>query len=126
VEARQNDPRLGAGGASLDILGGAVDHLSADATAWVHRGSLFDAQYTASWGLTPGNGPLARNRRSLATIHGALHPYASGGAYQNYADATLPNPQQAYYGTNLPRLIEVRRTYDPTGVFTQPQGVPLH
>jgi FAD/FMN-containing dehydrogenase len=126
VEQRQSDPRLGSGGASLDILGGAVDHLAADATAWVHRGALFNAQYTASWGETPGNGPLARNQHSLASIHGTLRPYASGQAYQNYADDSLPNPQQAYYGANLPRLIEVRRTYDPTGVFTQPQGVPLH
>jgi FAD/FMN-containing dehydrogenase len=125
VAQRQSDPRLGAGGASLDILGGAVDNLAPDATAWVHRGSLFDAQYTASWGTTPGNGPLGRNQHSLASIHGALRPYASGGAYQNYADDTLHNPQQAYYGANLARLIDVRKTYDPTGVFTQPQGVPF-
>jgi FAD/FMN-containing dehydrogenase len=125
VEQRQNDPRLGSGGASLDILGGAVDTVAADATAWSHRGALFDAQYTASWGTTPGNGPLARNQHSLATIHGAVRPYARGDAYQNYADDSLRNPQQAYYGANLARLIEVRRTYDPTGVFTQPQGVPL-
>jgi FAD/FMN-containing dehydrogenase len=126
VQQRQDDPRLSFGGASLDILGGAVDHVAPDATAWVHRGALFDAQYTASWGTTPGNGSLARNQHSLAAIHGALRPYASGEAYQNYADESLPNPQRAYYGANLPRLIEVRRTYDPTGVFTQPQGVPLH
>jgi FAD/FMN-containing dehydrogenase len=125
VQQRQGDPRLGAGGASLDILGGAVDQLAPDATAWVHRGSLFDAQYTASWGNTPGNSPLARNQHSLASIHGAVRRYASGQAYQNYADDTLADPLRAYYGSNLPRLIEVRRTYDPTGVFTQPQGVPL-
>jgi FAD/FMN-containing dehydrogenase len=125
VEQRQNDPRLGSGGASLDILGGEVDTVGADATAWSHRGALFDAQYTASWGTTPGNGPLARNQHSLATIHSAVRPYARGDAYQNYADDSLRNPQHAYYGANLARLIEVRRTYDPTGVFTQPQGVPL-
>jgi FAD/FMN-containing dehydrogenase len=125
VEQRQRDPRLGAGGASFDVLGGAVDDLAPDATAWVHRGALFNAQYTASWGLTPGNGPLARNQHSLATIHGSVRRYATGAAYQNYADDTLPDPQRAYYGANLARLIDVRRRYDPTGVFTQPQGVPL-
>jgi FAD/FMN-containing dehydrogenase len=126
VEHRQSDPRLGSGGASLDILGGAVDQVAADATAWSHRGALFDAQYTASWGNSPGNAALPRNQHSLASIHGALRPYASGEAYQNYADDTLHNPQQHYYGANLARLIDVRRTHDPTGVFTQPQGVPLH
>lgn len=125
VQQRQSDPRLGVGGASFDLLGGAVDALAADATAWVHRGALFNAQYTASWSQSPGNGPLARNQHSLATVHGAVRNYASGQAYQNYADDSLADPQRAYYGANLARLIEVRRRYDPAGMFTQPQGVPL-
>ena len=125
VAARQRDPRLGAGGASFDVLGGAVSAVAPDATAWVHREALFSAQYTASWQDLPGNGPLARNQHSLATIHNAVRRYASGQAYQNYADDSLPDPQQAYYGANLARLIDVRRRYDPDGVFNQPQGVPL-
>jgi FAD/FMN-containing dehydrogenase len=125
VEARAADSRLAAGGAAFDALGGAADDLAADAAAYVHRGALFDAQYTASWASTPGNGPLRRNQISLAAIRAAVHGYASGQAYQNYPDASLRDPQQAYYGANLPRLIDVRRTYDPAGVFTQPQGVPL-
>jgi FAD/FMN-containing dehydrogenase len=125
VERRQADPRLGRGGASFDVLGGAVDRLPNDATAWSHRGALFNAQYTASWSPGSGPSPVARNQHSLTTIHHAVRSYASGEAYQNYADDTLPDPQRAYYGANLARLVEVRRTYDPTGLFTNPQGVPL-
>jgi hypothetical protein len=125
VEQRQSDPRLGAGGASFDVLGGAVDRVAGDHAAWSHRGALFNAQYTASWGKAPSNQPLARNQHSLATIRDSVRKSARGDAYQNYADDSLRNPQQAYYGTSLARLTEVRRTYDPTGVFTQPQGVPL-
>jgi FAD/FMN-containing dehydrogenase len=125
VEARQSDPRLGAGGASFDILGGAVDKVAPDSAAWAHRGALFDAQYTASWGHASSNRPLARNQHSLAAIHNTVRPYARGDAYQNYADDSLANPQHAYYGANLAKLIDVRRTYDPNGTFTQPQGVPL-
>jgi hypothetical protein len=125
VETRAADSRLAAGGASFDALGGAVDDVAADAAAYVHRGALFGAQYTASWQATPGNGPLRRNQASLARIQAAARSDASGQAYQNYPDPTLRDPQQAYYGANLSRLIEVRRTYDPAGVFTQPQGVPL-
>jgi FAD/FMN-containing dehydrogenase len=125
VAQRQSDPRLGAGGLSLDVLGGAVGDLAAHETAWCHRDALFNAQYTASWGRSPNNAPLARNQHSLARIHGSLRRFATGEAYQNYADDTLRHPQRAYYGGNLARLVEVRRTYDPGGVFTQPQGVPL-
>jgi FAD/FMN-containing dehydrogenase len=123
VERRASDPQLGNGGVSLDALGGAVDDLASDATAYVHRGALFNAQYTAGW-AGGGNGPLARNRSSLAAIRSTLHPYGTGQAYQNYADASLPNPQRAYYGANLTRLIEVKSAYDPTNVFAQPQGIP--
>ncbi|HVT20003.1 MAG TPA: FAD-binding oxidoreductase [Mycobacteriales bacterium] len=123
VADRAADPRLGAGGVSLDALGGAVDDLAPDATAYVHRGALFNAQYTAGWSGT-GNAPLLRNRRSLMAIRATVHRYGTGGAYQNYADGGLHDPQRAYYGDNLPRLIDVKRTYDPTNVFAQPQGIP--
>jgi FAD/FMN-containing dehydrogenase len=122
VEQRAADPSLGNGGVSLDVLGGAVDDLAAGDTAYVHRGALFNAQYTAGW-AGGGNGPLTRNQASLASIRATLHPYGTGQAYQNYADASLANPQQAYYASNLPRLTQVKQTYDPTNVFAQPQGV---
>ncbi|HWA65323.1 MAG TPA: FAD-binding oxidoreductase [Mycobacteriales bacterium] len=122
VERRAADPLLGNGGVSLDALGGAVDDLAPDATAYVHRGALFNAQYTAGW-RGGGDAALARNRSSLAAIHATLRPYGTGQAYQNYADATLVDPQRAYYGANLPRLVEVKRSYDRRNVFDQPQGI---
>jgi FAD/FMN-containing dehydrogenase len=125
VAARAADPALGPGGVALDVLGGAIDDLAPDATAYVHRGALFNAQYTASWGTAGGAGELGRNRRSLASVYRALHRFGNGQAYQNYPDPTLPDPLAAYYGSNLPRLVEVRRRYDPHGLFAQPQGVPL-
>jgi hypothetical protein len=64
------------------------------------------------------------NKASLESIRSTLHEYGTGQAYQNYADASLPNPQRAYYGTNLPRLVEIKNRYDPANVFKQPQGIP--
>lgn len=125
VAQRAADPRLGSGGVSLDVLGGAVDDLTPDATAYVHRGALFNAQYTAGWAGS-SNGPLSRNRRSLAAIRSTLHRFGTGEAYQNYADPWLRDPQRAYYGDNLPRLVEVKNSYDPTNVFNQPQGIPAN
>jgi hypothetical protein len=43
------------------------------------------------------------------------------GAYVNYADASLPDYQQAYFGANAARLAQARAAYDPHGFFTQPQ-----
>lgn len=124
VETHATAPNLSGGGVTFDVLGGVIDHVRPDATAYAHRDALFNTQYSAGW---PGgsNRPAARNLKSLQTLKSALAPYATGGAYPNYADSSLPNAPQAYWGANLPRLIEIRQRYDPHGVFTQPQGVPL-
>ncbi len=114
---------LGVGGVALDSWGGQIDAVAPGASAFVHRGIRFGAQYTASWQQTPGNGPQAANQRSLATIKATLSRYATGAAYQNYADPTLSDAPQAYYGANLARLRQVKRSYDPANLFRPPQGV---
>ena len=44
-------------------------------------------------------------------------------AYQNYLDPELAGWQQAYYGANYSRLLQVRAAYDPDHVLKLPQGI---
>jgi FAD/FMN-containing dehydrogenase len=81
-------------GLVLFQVGGRVNAVAPDDTAFVHR--------AASW---------------LATITG-------GGAYQNFADPSLADWQQAYYGANLPRLCAVKAKVDPDFVFRFAQAIP--
>jgi hypothetical protein len=39
------------------------------------------------------------------------------GAYVNEADANEPNFQQAFWGDNYPRLLDIKRRYDPSDVL---------
>ncbi len=123
VERRQADRSLGVGGVGFDSWGGAIGRISATDTAFVHRNVGFGAQYTASWQDRPGNGPQTANQASLRTLQAALGPFATGAAYQNYADPSLADPQGAYYGANLARLRRVKRLYDPGDLFHLPQGI---
>ncbi|MFE3762930.1 FAD-binding oxidoreductase [Streptomyces sp. NPDC059104] len=117
-------PRGGLGVVQFDgVCGGALNRVAAADTAFVHRGSAFLAQYLVYWPQSAPAAEVARHRAWLDGLWQDLRPWAGGAAYQNYADPKLTGWREAYYGSNLPRLEEVRRAYDPDRLFRFPQAV---
>ncbi|MFG3286344.1 FAD-binding oxidoreductase [Streptomyces sp. NPDC048111] len=110
----------GAGTVVLTALGGAVNRVSPDATAFVHRTSRVLAQYVAAW--RPGTSGAAQ-QDWLTRTHDAMRPYASGAAYQNYPDPRLTDWRTAYYGSAAPRLARLKKQYDPGRLFDFPQAL---
>jgi hypothetical protein len=119
VNGLQNWPH-GAGGMALimDSYGGAINKVPAGATAFAHRDMLFAMQYYAS----PGSGS---NLAALNRYWQSLRRYVSGYAYVNYIDPALPNWQHAYYGPNYPRLVSIKKKYDPSNFFRFKQSIKL-
>lgn len=113
----------GSGSISFDALGGAINRVRPGATAFVHRNGLFLAQYYTSWQWPGSSGGVTNQREWLDALYQGVHPHASGQAYQNYADPTLRDWQQAYYGSNYGRLSHIKGQYDPHQVFTFPQAI---
>ncbi|MFD7924047.1 FAD-binding oxidoreductase [Streptomyces sp. NPDC059740] len=101
------------GDVALTALGGAVGRVGVTDTAFVHRRARFLAQYLASW---PQSGSSAAASAWLSDVHRAMQRAASG-AYQNYADAGLKDWRAEYYGPAADRLADVKRSYDPDGLF---------
>ncbi|MGW7079181.1 FAD-binding oxidoreductase [Streptomyces sp. NPDC054866] len=108
------------GSIALTALGGAINRVDPTATAFVHRRSRMLAQYIASWRPGTSGKPA---QAWLKSAHGSMRRYASGAAYQNYADPTLTNWREAYYGSAAARLKQLKKQYDPKRFFDFPQAL---
>jgi FAD/FMN-containing dehydrogenase len=113
----------GVGSVALAALGGAVNRVPAEATAFVHRDALFLAEYSTAW-TSPGDRDLVTYQHDwLGSYYASMHSHGNGEAYQNYVDPDLRDWQQAYYGANYPWLKLVKATVDPANVFHFPQSI---
>jgi FAD/FMN-containing dehydrogenase len=118
-----SSPGVG-GGLVFDSYGGAVGRVPSDATAFVHRDALCGVEYSVSWGPAASASVTGPALSWLESVQSLLLPHASG-AYQNYIDPTQPDWLHAYYGSNLPRLVSVKRSIDPDDVFRFAQSIPV-
>jgi FAD/FMN-containing dehydrogenase len=113
------------GGIVFDGYGGAINRIAPGDTAFVHRRSIACAQYSVSYATAPPSPSASVAAHAwLAQVHQTFAPYAQG-SYQNYIDPTQSDWARAYYGANLPRLIEIKRRHDPTDLFHFAQSIPL-
>jgi FAD/FMN-containing dehydrogenase len=124
IDDRQTSGLAG-GGIVLDSSGGAINQVAADATAFVHRDALASIQYSVYWGSGTPQSTIDANLAWLEQAWTSMRPYVNGQAYQNYIDPDLAGWEQAYYGTNLPRLQQVKSAYDPHDLFRFAQSIPL-
>ena len=125
IDDREGSAVLVGGGIVLDAAGGSINQIAPDATAFVHRNCLASVQYSAGWGVGTPQSTISANLAWLQKAWSGMRPYVNGQAYQNYIDPTLVDWQQAYYGSNLSRLQQVKAEYDPHDVFKFAQSIPL-
>ncbi|MFD5829634.1 FAD-binding oxidoreductase [Lentzea sp. NPDC060358] len=105
-------------------LGGAVNEVASDATAYAHRDTAYLAKFTLSGEQAPGTDEdEAAARAWVDRGFDTVDPHSNGHCYVNSPDPDLQNWQWAYYGDNHPRLAEVKKSVDPDGFFRFPQAI---
>jgi hypothetical protein len=107
---------------NFELQGGATNDIPSDAAAYAHRDILI---YSESFGIDIGR--VSHTTRGFITgINDTITNAMLGtkfGSYPGYVDPELPNGQEAYWGPNLPKLEEIKRTLDPKDIFHNPQSV---
>ncbi|MCF3131692.1 FAD-binding oxidoreductase [Streptomyces olivochromogenes] len=103
-------------------MGGAIGHRARTDTAFVHRTGLMAFEYRTDWDLPEDDG---KNLAWVRALRHSMAEHTTGAAYVNTIDLALENWLWAYYEENLPRLMQVKRQYDPGDVFQHPHSIPV-
>jgi FAD/FMN-containing dehydrogenase len=94
---------------------GAIGRVAPDATAYALRRNLWDVNVVAQW-RDPAESEkhIAWARQNWAR----LEPLTTGCAYVNHlVGDERPERVRASFGAHYPRLVEVKKKYDPTNLF---------
>ena len=121
-------PLQGGGGQArmlyFEALGGAANLLARTDTAYVHRTTKMLAGVTATLSnLDYTDDDTAAAESWLADGFGVLDRNSLHESYQNYMDPALTDWRRAYYAENYPRLVRIKRAYDPHQFFRFARGI---
>jgi FAD/FMN-containing dehydrogenase len=107
--------------AQIRVLGGAVDRVPADATAYAHRGNPIMLTIVA---VCAGLEDRPVQRAWAAALAGRLDQ-GHEGAYAGFiGDDWAERVQQAWPGETWDRLQVLKARYDPTNLFHRNHNVP--
>ena len=106
-------------GLSMYALGGRVREVEEDETAFFYRKAHFIVWLETVW---EENRFAKENREWVYERFPALAA-ATTGSYVNFPYNKLPNFLEEYYGTHVRKLKWIKERYDPSHVFSFPQGI---
>ena len=104
---------------SVTHLGGAVNRVPSDATAYPHRDADFLVNITTRWHDSTQDDECIAWTREYFDV---LAPYATGGTYVNFT--TEPEGEQSMaYRENYERLVALKNEWDPDNRFKMNQNI---
>ncbi|HTP50074.1 MAG TPA: FAD-binding oxidoreductase [Anaeromyxobacteraceae bacterium] len=102
-------------------LGGAVNRVPAQATAYPHRDIQFVMNVHTRWSSAANDKECIAWARQLFD---AMTPHATGGVYVNFMpEEEAQRVSQGAYGPNYQRLANLKAKYDPDNLFRMNQNI---
>jgi hypothetical protein len=101
-------------------LGGAVNRIPGDATAYPHRDVEFVINVHARWDTPDEDADCIGWAREFFE---AAAPFATGGVYVNFMPEDEAERTSGAFGPNLQRLRDVKQKYDPDNFFRVNQNI---
>lgn len=101
--------------------GGAAGRVASDATAYPHRSSAHELH------VFPGWADPAMDEAVMAwadALHEVMLPHGNGGVYVNLLGDGEPHRVKNAYGSNYPRLTELKSKWDPENLFRGNHNIP--
>lgn len=119
-------PITGVGGTwKYFLMGGAINDKQPQDTAFVHRNATMITSIELEWLASDVGEVLQAALVWLDVFHNEMQQYTSDQSYQNFIDRRQVGYLDAYYSTNLPRLMQIKRQVDPTNMFKYAQSIPI-
>lgn len=101
---------------------GAIKLVGSNASSYVHRDVLFNIKvYFNSENVEDVEPSRKWTRKFLKSIRFL----DSGETYQNYPERNLKDYLNRFYGSNLEKLIKIKRKWDPKGYFHSQMSIPI-
>jgi len=101
-------------------LGGEINRVDEDATAYPHRDTEFVLNVHTRWS------DPAEDAKCIAwarEFFDKTAPYANGGVYVNFMADDEAARMDGAYGSNLDRLTTLKSSYDPDNLFRINQNI---
>lgn len=107
-----------------DLEGGHISEIPNDATAYSLRDCLYSMCAYSIGGVPYPDDGIAFLDGMIKSITTNM-PDGKFGVYPGYVDPFLPKSQypQLFWGGNYPRLLQIKKKYDPNNLFRNPQSV---
>jgi len=101
-------------------LGGQVNRIAAEATAYPHRNANFVLNVHGRWDDTGDDKKCIAWAREFFR---ETTPYATGGVYTNFMTEDETDRVKSAYGAGYARLVKAKNKYDPQNLFRLNQNI---